>query len=258
MELYVSRTPGARIEQKETSLVWHYRQTDPELGNLRRRELRHALEPLVANERLVLLEGSRILEARIAGVDKGQVAAGLCAGESPDFVLAAGDDRTDEDMFAALPPDAWTICVRRRGSRARYRANSPYELRIILAAIRGDTMFQLEDYRDFVGDEIIAELHRKARRLLGRRVLHINSTYQGGGVAELLASIVPLFNDAGVDTDWRVLAGDFDFFSVTKKFHNALQGGHIDLTKRKRDLYESMTTVRKHDPPLRDVRTVGS
>lgn len=101
-------------------------------------------------------------------------------------------------------------------------------------------MFQLEDYREIVGDDVIAGLHNQARELLGRRVLHINSTYQGGGVAELLSSMVPLLNDTGVDTDWRILAGDYDFFTVTKKFHNALQGGQIDLTKRKRDLYEEV------------------
>lgn len=101
-------------------------------------------------------------------------------------------------------------------------------------------MFQLEDYRDIVGDEAIAAIHRQAQRMLGRRVLHVNSTYQGGGVAELLSSIVPLLNDTGVDTDWRILAGDFDFFTVTKKFHNALQSGPIDLTKRNRDLFEDV------------------
>lgn len=101
-------------------------------------------------------------------------------------------------------------------------------------------MFQLEDYRDIVSDETIAAIHDKARRLLGRRVLHINSTYQGGGVAELLSSVVPLLNDTGVDTDWRILAGDFDFFTVTKKFHNALQGAPISLTQRKMSLYESV------------------
>lgn len=101
-------------------------------------------------------------------------------------------------------------------------------------------MFRLEDYREIVGDEEISAIHRKARRLLGRRVLEVNSTYQGGGVAELLSSLVPLMNDTGVDTDWRILAGDFDFFTVTKKFHNALQGGPIDLTQRKRHLYEEV------------------
>jgi trehalose synthase len=101
-------------------------------------------------------------------------------------------------------------------------------------------MHCLEDYRGIVGDETLGSIHAKARRLLGRRVLHINSTYQGGGVAELLSSLVPLTNDAGVDADWRILLGNNDFFQVTKKFHNALQGGRVNLTRRKLDLYEDV------------------
>jgi trehalose synthase len=99
-------------------------------------------------------------------------------------------------------------------------------------------MHCLEDYRGIVGDDVIAGIHSKARRLLGRRVLHINSTYQGGGVAEMLASLVPIMNDTGVDADWRILLGNMDFFQVTKKFHNAMQGGPINLTRRKKDQYE--------------------
>ena len=101
-------------------------------------------------------------------------------------------------------------------------------------------MRALEDYRGIVSDETLGGIHAKARRLLGRRVLHINSTYQGGGVAELLSSLVPLTNDVGVDADWRILLGNSDFFQVTKKFHNALQGGRVNLTRRKLDLYEDV------------------
>ncbi|GAB4287713.1 MAG: glycosyltransferase [Coriobacteriia bacterium] len=96
----------------------------------------------------------------------------------------------------------------------------------------------LEDYRGIIGDDVIAGIHAKARRLLGRRVLHVNSTYQGGGVAELLASLVPLTNDAGVDADWRILLGTYDFFDVTKRFHNALQGGTVELDERALEFYE--------------------
>lgn len=101
-------------------------------------------------------------------------------------------------------------------------------------------MIVLEDYRPFVGDDVIAEIHKSARRLIGRRLLHINSTYQGGGVAELLNSIVPLMNDVGMDADWRILAGDYDFFEVTKKFHNGLQGQAFTLTRDRRERYEEV------------------
>ncbi len=95
----------------------------------------------------------------------------------------------------------------------------------------------LEDYRGIVGDEVISSIYRKARRLYGRHILHINSTYQGGGVAEILNSLVTLMNDVGIETGWRILHGTPDFFTVTKKFHNALQGEPLHLTKMKKQLY---------------------
>ncbi len=98
-------------------------------------------------------------------------------------------------------------------------------------------MRSLEDYREIVGDEAINEIHQKAKNLYGKRVLHINSTYQGGGVAEILNSIVPLMNDVGIDAGWRIFHGNPDFFTITKKFHNALQGGKIRLTEMKKRLY---------------------
>ena len=95
----------------------------------------------------------------------------------------------------------------------------------------------LDDYRHIVGDEIIALIYRKARKLYGKHILHINSTYQGGGVAEMLQTLVPLMNDAGIDAGWRILHGNPDFFSITKKFHNALQGEPLNFTEIKRELY---------------------
>jgi len=98
-------------------------------------------------------------------------------------------------------------------------------------------MKRLEDYRGIVSDEILADLHRRASRLFDREVAHVNSTAYGGGVAEILGALVPLMNDAGVKTEWRVLLGSNDFFAITKKFHNALQGGEIHLTDEKKQLY---------------------
>ncbi len=95
----------------------------------------------------------------------------------------------------------------------------------------------LDDYRDVVGDRVIADIYQAARRLQGRRVVHVNSTSQGGGVAEILHSLVPLMNDVGIEADWRVLHGTQDFFTITKKFHNALQGGELNLTDMKKKLY---------------------
>ena len=98
-------------------------------------------------------------------------------------------------------------------------------------------MENLENYRRIVGDEVIGAIHRKARNLYGKHILHINSTYQGGGVAEMLNSLVPLMNDVGIDAGWRILHGDPDFFAITKKFHNGLQGEPMNFTERKKRLY---------------------
>lgn len=95
----------------------------------------------------------------------------------------------------------------------------------------------LEDYRHIVGDEVIARIHRKVLGLLGKHILHINSTYQGGGVAEMLHTLVPLMNDIGLDAGWRILHGSPDFFSITKRFHNGLQGQPIHMTEIKKQLY---------------------
>ncbi len=94
-----------------------------------------------------------------------------------------------------------------------------------------------ENYRKIVGDSVIAEIYKKARKLYGKYILNINSTYQGGGVAEILSSLVPLMNNTGIDAEWRILHGNPDFFTVTKKFHNALQGAKINLTDLKKKLY---------------------
>jgi len=98
-------------------------------------------------------------------------------------------------------------------------------------------MKTVNDYREIVGDKIISDLYKKSRKLSGKSVVHINSTYYGGGVAEILSSLVPLMNDVGLDAGWRTLRGSPDVFSITKKFHNALQGDPIHLTSIKKKLY---------------------
>ncbi len=98
-------------------------------------------------------------------------------------------------------------------------------------------MKSLDDYREVVGDETLAEIYKRARRLQGRRVIHINSTNEGGGVAEILNSLVVLMNDVGIETDWRVLHGTMDFFKLTKEFHNGLQGKSVNINKAEEQLY---------------------
>lgn len=107
----------------------------------------------------------------------------------------------------------------------------------------------LDDYESLIGSETIERIHQKARHFSGLHVANVNSTYYGGGVAELLSSLTLLMNSVGIKTGWRVLQGSPDFFSVTKKMHNALQGGQINLSDRKKQLYEEVVyenAVRNH------------
>ena len=90
-------------------------------------------------------------------------------------------------------------------------------------------IIQVEDYEKLVGAETIERIKKKAGLLQHLHVVNINSTYYGGGVADLLRSLTLLMNAVGITTGWRVLQGAQDFFSITKKMHNALQGDEINL-----------------------------
>jgi len=95
-----------------------------------------------------------------------------------------------------------------------------------------------EDYRSIIGDGAYNELLQVAARLEGKRVVHVNSTSYGGGVAEILHSMVPLMRSLGIDADWQVLEAEPDFFQVTKKIHNALQGNtQVELTEEEWKTY---------------------
>lgn len=110
-------------------------------------------------------------------------------------------------------------------------------------------MVQVEDYEQFVGADTVARVKEKAKPLHDLHVAHVNSTYYGGGVAELLGSLTLLMNSLGITTEWRVIQGSPDFFSVTKKMHNALQGGEINLSELKQEIYETVVyenAVRNH------------
>jgi len=125
LESWVDRTPGSFIEEKEFSLVWHYRKTNPRLGELRARELINNLSNTIASLNLQLLEGNKVVEVKNAGINKGRAALRWISREKWDFILALGDDWTDEDTFKALPTTAWSIKVRFGTSAARFSLSSP-------------------------------------------------------------------------------------------------------------------------------------
>ena len=110
-------------------------------------------------------------------------------------------------------------------------------------------LITVEDYEPLVGAEAVERILRKASHLRDVHVTHVNSTQYGGGVAELLSSLTLLMNGAGIKTGWRVIQGRPDFFSITKKLHNALQGADINLTDLKLRIYEEVAfenAVRNH------------
>ena len=99
---------------------------------------------------------------------------------------------------------------------------------------------EIEDYEALVGAEVVQRIRDKADKLKGLRVANFNSTYYGGGVAETISSLTLLMNSLGLRTEWRVIQGTPDFFSITKKMHNALQGGEIDLSEIKKEIFEQV------------------
>ena len=107
----------------------------------------------------------------------------------------------------------------------------------------------ITDYRHLVDDATIDRVRSKAKPLRGLHIAHVNSTYYGGGVATLLSSLTLLMDSVGIKTGWRVLQGSPDFFSITKKMHNALQGAEINLSDRKKEIYQEVVranAVRNH------------
>jgi trehalose synthase len=99
---------------------------------------------------------------------------------------------------------------------------------------------RIEQYEELIGAETIERIMLKAKRLHDLRVMNVSSTFYGGGVAEILSSLTLAESAIGIRADWRLIQGSPDFFSVTKKLHNALQGGEIDLTDMKKQHYEQI------------------
>lgn len=102
---------------------------------------------------------------------------------------------------------------------------------------------KIEDYRDIVSDKVISVLFKESTPLRGKRILNVNSTFTGGGVAEMLWSTVPLMNDLGIEYGWRVIHGTADFFPITKKWHNALQGEDVTVTEHEKSIYTEINEI---------------
>jgi trehalose synthase len=115
--------------------------------------------------------------------------------------------------------------------------------------IKEHRIVEIEEYEPLIGAETVERILEKAKKFGDRHIVNINSTYYGGGVAALLSSLTLLMNSLGIKTGWRVIQGSPDFFSITKKMHNALQGGHINLSQRKIQIYQDIiyeNAIRNH------------
>jgi trehalose 6-phosphate synthase/phosphatase len=137
LERYVDRLPGALLEEKEFSVVWHYRGADPEQGEALAEELFDHLVTFTANIDLQVMRGKKVIEVRNAGIHKGIAGQHWLAKERHDFILGVGDDWTDEDLFAVLPDSAFSIRVGLVSSRARFNLDDSSDVLALLESLAG-------------------------------------------------------------------------------------------------------------------------
>ncbi|MDD1742739.1 MAG: trehalose-phosphatase, partial [Methanotrichaceae archaeon] len=128
LETYADRLPGAFIEDKEFSLAWHYRMADAEVASVVTKELIDDLVNFTANIGLQIIQGNRVIEVRNLGIDKGEAGLLWISENKYDFILAVGDDLTDEDLFKVLPEKAYSIRVGITQSQAKFNINNYMEI----------------------------------------------------------------------------------------------------------------------------------
>lgn len=135
LQSLVDRTPGSFVEEKDYSIAWHYRMIDKGLGEKRVREFRDVLLYLTANLDLQVLEGNKVVEVKNAGINKGKATSYWLMKDNYDFMMAIGDDSTDEDTFKALPESAYTIKVGLDQTAARFNILGVENVRKLLTSI---------------------------------------------------------------------------------------------------------------------------
>ena len=136
LEQFTANTPGAQIEEKSASIAWHYRGAERDFGTRQAHELRMLLGDVLSNQPLEVLEGKKVIEVRLRGVSKALVAHRIAdEPASAGQIVAIGDDRTDEDLFRALPPTAVTIAVGNSPTRARFRLDDYRAVRHALCVL---------------------------------------------------------------------------------------------------------------------------
>ncbi len=132
LDSFVVRTPGTYLEEKNYSLVWHYEKAEADLGELRANELKDELTTLVANHNLEIMEGNKVVEIKTGGINKGVAANRFLLNKYFDYIMAMGDDWTDEYLFRELPPEAVTIKVGIKHTSANYKLETVEAVRNFL------------------------------------------------------------------------------------------------------------------------------
>lgn len=132
LESFVDRTPGSFVEEKNYSLAWHYRNTDPDFGEKRASELAAVLRSLIGNDDISVLNGNKVMEVKSSNVNKGRAAVRMMGEEDYDFVFAMGDDWTDEYMFQELPDSSVTVKVGFQKTKAKYYVENTKRVRDLL------------------------------------------------------------------------------------------------------------------------------
>ena len=136
LEYYADQTPRTFIEDKNFSLVWHYRKGDPDLGMQRAWELKDELRTLTSNLNLEIMDGDKVVEIKYSGINKGRAALHKMGDNHYDFILAVGDDWTDEYTFESMPEEAYTIKVGTKTTKASYYIESVEMVRELLCRFR--------------------------------------------------------------------------------------------------------------------------
>jgi len=136
LEYYVDQTPRSFIEHKNFSLVWHYRKSDPDLSLQRAWELKDELRTLTSNLNLEIMDGDKVLEIKYSGINKGRAALHEMGDNHYDFILAVGDDWTDEFTFDVMPEGAYSIKVGAKTTKASYYIESVELVRELLCRFR--------------------------------------------------------------------------------------------------------------------------
>lgn len=137
LKMYSDRVPGTFVEEKDYSVCWHYRNADQDFAAEKIKELMDDLVSLTANSDLQVMPGNKIIEVKIAGINKGIAALQFLSKKKYDFILAAGDDATDEDLFQAMPEGSHTIKIGVENSHAKYNLFDSSEFLELLKNLKG-------------------------------------------------------------------------------------------------------------------------